>query len=67
MAPILDEVSKELGIEIEKINIEENDEVAEYYEVRSIPTLIFFKDKIQVLKITGSKTKKQLIDIINKL
>lgn len=67
MSPILDELSKELGFELEKVNIDDNEEIAEYYSCRSIPMLIFFKDGEQVFKTTGSKTKQQLIDVITKL
>ena len=67
LSPILDEVVKELDIKLEKINIDYNDEIAEFYNVRSIPTLIFFKDDIKVLQTTGSKTKQQLLTIIDSL
>ena len=67
IASVLDELEKELNIEVQRVNIDEDIDVAEYYQVRSIPTLIFFKDNIQVLKTTGSKTKEQLKVIINKI
>lgn len=67
LSPILDELVKELGIEVDKVNIEDNDEIAEFYNVRNIPTLIFFKDGEKVHQTVGSKTKQQLINIIKSL
>jgi thioredoxin 1 len=67
LSPILDELEKELEIEVDKINVEDNDEIAEFYNVRNIPTLIFFKDNEKVHQIVGERTKQQLIDIIKSL
>jgi thioredoxin 1 len=57
----------EFDIKVKEINIDEEDDLCEQYEIRSIPTLIFFKNNIQVLKTTGSKSKEQLKVIINKI
>lgn len=60
LSPILEELSIELGVEINKINIDENDEVAEFYNVRSIPTLIFIKDNLEVGRHIGMIQKEKL-------
>src|SRR3989304_2886190 len=46
MPPILNEVKNELGedVKIIKINVDNNPYVASNYGIRSIPTLIIFKD-----------------------
>lgn len=46
IAPALEEISTELGgkVKIAKLNIDENPELAAQYGVRSIPTLMLFKD-----------------------
>ena len=46
MAPILEEVKSELGgkVRIVKIDIDRNPKVARKFQVRSVPTLILFKD-----------------------
>jgi len=61
------ELALEFDLEIKEINIDEEDDLVEQYEIRSIPTLIFFKNNIQVLKTTGSKSKEQLKVLINKI
>lgn len=46
VAPILANVKKELGdqVRIIKINVDKNQEVAAKYGIRSIPTLMLFKN-----------------------
>lgn len=66
IAPILDELHNDFpDVQIDKIDIEENDEVAEYYNIRNIPTLLFFKDGVQVDKIVGAVKKDKIVDTIN--
>ena len=45
-APILDEVKQRLGdqVSIIKIDVDQNQQVAAQYQVRSVPTLIIFKN-----------------------
>ena len=46
IAPALEEISTELGgkVKIAKLNIDENPELAAQYGVRSIPTLMLFRN-----------------------
>ena len=46
IGPALEELSEELGdkVSIVKLNIDENPELAAQYGVRSIPTLVIFKN-----------------------
>ena len=45
-APILDQVKQRLGnqVSIIKIDVDQNQQVAAQYQVRSVPTLIIFKN-----------------------
>lgn len=68
LAPILEEIHNEFpDIQIDKIDIEQNDEVAEHYNIRNIPTLLFFKDDIQVDKVIGVVSKATLVAKIQNL
>lgn len=65
MSPILDEVEKETGVEIRKIDVDDNEEMVIAYGIRNIPTLIFIKDNEIVDKVTGTISKEILINKIN--
>jgi len=67
LSPVVEEVAKEMKgkIKFGKVNIENAQELAERFEVMSIPTLIFFKDGEQVEVNTGFIDKKGLSGMIN--
>jgi thioredoxin 1 len=67
MSPILDEVGKETGVEIQKIDVDDNEEMVIAYGIRNIPTLIFLKDNKIVDKVSGTISKEALINKINSL
>ena len=62
MIPILDQLSAEKAeqIEIYKINVDENPDVAREYRVMSIPNMILFKDGEAALNLVGALSKKDL-------
>lgn len=43
--PILEKVGKELGIEIEYVDIDEQPEMVVKYKIRSVPTMVILKDE----------------------
>lgn len=67
IAPIVDEVAKELKdkIKVCKINVDENSETPSKYGVRGIPSLMIFKEGNLVAHATGAMTKAQLTAFIN--
>ncbi|MEG1710286.1 MAG: thioredoxin [Clostridia bacterium] len=69
IAPIIDELSKEKAdkIKVCKLNVDEAKSIAIDYGVRSIPTLIFFKDGNIVNTIVGARSKAELAQIIDEL
>ena len=59
--PILEEISKERDdVKIVSINIDENLETANQYEVLSIPTMIVFKGGQPAKRIVGAMPKRKL-------
>jgi len=64
--PILKEVAKESKgkARIIKIDIDRNQTLAAQYKVRSVPTLMIFKNGKSVWTQKGMQTKKNLIDAI---
>ncbi|APC97414.1 thioredoxin [Francisella frigiditurris] len=64
--PILDKLSKDYdGAVIVKINVDENQSLAAKFRVRSIPTMIIFKNGKEVETMHGVKTQSQLEDKLN--
>ena len=66
LAPILEEISDELKdkVKIGKINIDDNQELAAQFSIRSIPTIILFKDGNSIDTKVGLPPKKDLLDWI---
>ncbi|MFG1358616.1 thioredoxin [Xanthobacter pseudotagetidis] len=67
VAPILDEVSGELGekVRIVKLNVDENPNTASKYGIMSIPTLLLFKDGKIASRQVGAAPKAKLVQWIN--
>lgn len=64
MEPILDEVSSEFadrGVRVIKVDTEAAPATAEMFEIRSIPTIIFFQDGEPLFELVGMVPKPVLI------
>lgn len=59
IAPILEEIAQEKGdaVKVTKVNVDENQALAQKYNVRAIPTLLFFK---------GGELKDQAVGLMQK-
>ena len=68
VAPIVDEIAKEFEgqIKVFKLNTDENPNVASQYGIRSIPTLMLFKDGQKVETVVGAVPKSTLHTTITK-
>lgn len=67
--PILEELASAIGDEarIIKIDIDRNQAVAAKYNVRSVPTLMIFKNGEMKWKEAGVKEKEQLIQLLRSI
>ena len=54
------------NIEFEEIDIEENDDFAVKYSIRSLPTTLIFMDDIELFRFVGTRSKEELREIIDK-
>lgn len=69
LSPIVDEIAEEMAdkVSVAKCNVDDADEVAMQFGIRSIPTLIFLKDGKPVDKLIGALPKAELVNKINSL
>ena len=63
IAPILEEIATENQgqLQVAKLNVDENPDLARRFDVMSIPTLIVFKDGQPKKRLVGAKGKGQLL------
>jgi thioredoxin 1 len=69
MAPVLNETAEALGntAKIGKLDVDSNRAASAKYGVRSIPTLILFKNGKEINRFVGVKTKDFLLKEISKV
>ncbi len=69
IAPLLEELAGSMSdkVKFTKCNVDDNPVTPGKFEIRSIPTLIFFKDGKVVDQIIGVVAKAKLEETINKL
>jgi thioredoxin 1 len=62
LSPILDELAQEYNgrVRIGKVNIDDFQELAVQYGIRSIPTLLLFKQGQVAEQLVGLKSKRDL-------
>ena len=67
IAPLLDEVAKEMNdkVKIVKVNVDEEQQLAQQYGIYNIPTLLFFKEGTVREQVVGTAAKKVLVEKIN--
>ena len=63
LSPTLDEVSEEFGeqVNIVKVDVDESEDLAMDYGIRSVPTVLFFKNGQQVDKFVGALPKSEIV------
>ena len=67
VAPVLDELAAESNgrYRIAKLNVDENPRTAAQYNIRSIPTMLVFRDGTVVDRIVGAQPKQAIKAVIS--
>jgi thioredoxin 1 len=68
VAPVVEEIAEQYEgqIKVVKLNTDDNPQVASQYGIRSIPTLMIFKDGQKVDMVVGAVPKTTLVTILEK-
>ena len=68
LAPIIHEIQEEMKetVYVVKVNVDEEDELAEKFGIVSIPTLVLIKDSKEIDRKVGYNTKQIIMDWINR-
>jgi thioredoxin 1 len=69
LGPVVEEIASEYEgkIVVGKCNVDEAQDISMQYGIRSIPTIIFFKDGQPVDKTIGLVPKEEIVKRINSL
>jgi len=68
LGPIIEEIAQEFEgkFKIGKLNVDENEEIAQAYQIFSVPTLIIFKQGQKIDERVGALPKQAIVDWLKK-
>jgi len=68
MAPVIDEIAEEVKdqAEVYKVNVDSNPDLANRYQIMSIPTFMVFNEGRVVEQFVGAQGKQKLIEALEK-
>jgi thioredoxin 1 len=68
VAPVVEEIAEQYDgqVKVVKVNTDENPSVASHYGIRSIPTLMIFKEGQRVDMVVGAVPKTTLANTLEK-
>ena len=69
IAPALEEIARDLGeqVTVGKVNVDEQPGLAGRFGIRSIPTLMFFKDGLLQETVVGAVPKAEILKRLESL
>lgn len=69
MVPVLEEAAKEMAgrVVVGKIDIDENEEIANRFGITSVPTMLVFSKGEVVERIVGITPKRTILEKLNNL
>ena len=66
LAPIIEQLAENNDdVEFFKVNIDENPQLADDYDIMSIPNVVMFKDGDVADRVVGLRTAEQMQEFIN--
>ena len=67
LLPLLDEVAADMDgkLNVMKVNVDENREFAQKFEIKGLPTMLLFKAGSEVDRLIGFMPKDKIIDKVS--
>ena len=65
--PVAQEVCSAMGVSLQKVDAEQNRELANKYNITGVPAMIMLKDGVQVNRQMGVVSKSQLVNTLTQL
>jgi thioredoxin 1 len=68
VAPVIDQLAEQYSgkVKVVKLNVDENPEIAEKYQILSIPTVYLFKNGKHSDALVGARPKQSFEEMLNK-
>lgn len=64
VSPIVDEVAQEAIAKVGKINVDEEQQLAQAFDIMSIPTLIVIENGKVIKRTVGVQSKEEIMDML---
>ena len=64
MSPIIDEIANDGNLNVAKVNVDQNGELAVKYDIMSIPTILVFKNGQLVNRVVGVHDKNEILKLL---
>lgn len=63
--PVVEQINQDSPIKFQLIDVDSELDLVKAFEIKSVPTFILIKDGEVVNRITGAKTKDELLEFLN--
>ena len=63
--PIVEEINKDSLIKLQLIDVDSEIDLVKQFEIKSVPTFIILKDGEVINRVSGAKTKDELLEFLN--
>ena len=69
IAPVIQEIAIEYSgkVKVGKVDVDQNNQIAMQYGIRSIPTFLILKDWKVIDQVVGAVPKKNITDLLDKV
>ena len=63
--PVVEQINQDSTVKFQLVDVDSELELVRAFEIKSVPTFIIIKDGEVANRITGAKTKQELLDFLD--